>query len=241
MIETAITPDRVPEAMREPVGDYAALVTELAGSHARGLTLFGTVVSGIFDPKRHTARSVLVLDTVDLSMLRRLSEHGPALGQRAIAAPLIMTPEYVRGSLDTFPLELIEIHQMHVTILGDDFFDDLAFEDAHVRLQCERELKTLLIGLRQGLLAAAGREAFLGELELDVGAALARTLRGMLWLKGHHEAKPGPEVVAEIERVAKQELPGVRTALDASAAHGWNEFQTLHNDIATLGEIVDAW
>ena len=140
-----------------------------------------------------------------------------------------------------FPLELIEIHQMHVTIFGGDLFANLAFEDAHVRLQCERELKTILIGLRQGLLAAAGREKYVGALEMDVGEGLLRTLRGMLWLKGQKDGKPAVEVLAEIEKIVDRRLDGVRTALDPSAHHGWSEFESLYRDVEAVGEIVNAW
>ena len=78
-----------------------------------------------------------------------------------------MTPDYIRSSVDTFPLELIEIQQMHLTLFSEVSFDELTFQDGHVRLQCERELKALLIGLRQVLLASAGEEKFIGVLEVE--------------------------------------------------------------------------
>jgi hypothetical protein len=233
--------DRVAASMRQPLNDYTRLVQELAASSAKSLALFGAIAAGSFDPTRQTARNVLVVDRVDLSILRRLAEHGAKLGKQSIAAPLIMTPDYIKGSLDTFPLELLEIHQNHVIVFGDDPFDDLSFGDADIRLQCERELKTVLIGLRQGLLAAAGREKFLGALERDVGQGLLRTLRGMLWLKGQKGPKPAPEVLTAIEKLIDRKLSGVRVALDPNAHHGWSEFESLYRDVEALGEVADAW
>lgn len=237
------TPDLgyIIDAMREPIRHFSALVHTLAGADARALTLFGPIVTDQFDPARHTARSVLVVSDVDLGVLRRLAEHGAKLGASAIAAPLVMTPDYIRHSLDTFPLELIEIMQQHRTVFGEDFFVDLTFEDAHVRLQCERELKAVLIGLRQGLLAAAGRKKFIEALEVDVGTGLARTLRGMLWLKGDRDAKPATEVLSAVERITDRKLPGVRSAFDPSGQHGSDEFDLLYRDVALLGEVVDGW
>ncbi len=233
--------DRLAEPYREPVRAYAGLTREIARDNARALTLFGAIAAGTFDPGRHVIRSVLVLGSVDLSILRRIAEHGSKLGKHRIAAPLIMTPEYIRASLDTFPLELIEIGQMHLTLFGQDHFADLSFDDAHVRLQCERELKVILIGLRQGLLAAAGREKVIAELETSVAENLMRTLRGLLWLKGQRQAKPAGDVLGEIEQLTEHRLPGVRTAIDATAAHGWPEFDSLYADIQALGEVADGW
>lgn len=236
-----VVPDCIVEAMREPLRSYAELVEFIVVDRARALTLFGAIVTSGFDAARQTARSVLVMDRVDLAVLRTLAGHGAKLGKAGIAAPLVMTPEYIKSSLDTFPLELIDIQQQHVTVFGEEYFDDLSFEDSHVRLQCERELKVLLIGLRQGLLAAAGREKFIGALEMDVGQGLMRTLRGLLWLKGHKDAKPASEILHEIERVTERKLPGIRTALDTSGRHGWEEFETLYRDVEALGEIANAW
>ncbi len=232
---------RVPESMRGPIEEYTGLVRELAGGSAKALTLFGAIVAGSFDPSRHTARNVLVVAQVDLSVLKKLAGHGARLGKASISAPLIMTPEYIKTSLDTFPLELLEISQKHVTIFGQDYFEDLSFDADHVRLQCERELKVILIGLRQGLLAAAGREKFISALEMDAGEGLTRTLRGLLWLKGDKDAKPATDVIAAIEKLTERKLPGIRTALDTSAHHGWDELDTLYRDVEALGEIANAW
>lgn len=233
--------ERVATTMRVALRDFAQLVRELVGDNAKAMTLFGAVTTESFDPNRQTARSVLVVGNVDLAVLRSLAEHGAKLGKASIAAPLVMTPDYIADSLDTFPLELIEIMQKHVTIFGDDHFVDLSFEDAHVRLQCERELKVILIGLRQGLLAAAGREKFIGALEMDIGEGLSRTLRGLLWLKGKKDAMPATDAVTEVEKIADRKLSGVRIAMDPAAEHGWAAFEKLYNDVEALGSLVDAW
>lgn len=233
--------DRIAEPFRTPVRQYAGLIREIADDKAKALSLFGAIVAGMFDPKRHAIKNVLVLEAVDLSILRRLATYGAKLGKDRIAAPLIMTPDYVKSSLDTFPLELLEIQQQHLTLFGEDHFHDLAFEDAHVRLQCEREMKAVLIGLRQGLLAAAGQQKLLGALELSVGEALMRTFRGLLWLKGQRQAKSAVEMIAEVEKITQRQLPGVRLALEPSAADGWIEFESLYRDVEALGKAADAW
>lgn len=240
MAKESLRLDGVIEAMREPIREYCGLLKELAADNAKTLTLFGAIAAGAFDATRHTVRNVLLLESVDLGLLRSLAQHGAKLGKNRISAPVIMTNAYIKSSLDTFALELIEIRQMHVTVFGDDPFEELAFEDAHVRLQCEREFKAILIGLRQGLLAAAGRDKILEALEVDVGEGLVRTLRGLLWLKGQKDGKAAGDVIAEVEKMTERKLPGVRAALDATGAHGWDQFQSLYGDVESLAEIANA-
>lgn len=233
--------ERVDAAMREPLRDYVRLVRDVFVQEAQSLTLFGPVVTGGFDPATQTARSALVVERVVLPTLRRLADHGARLGKTGIAAPLVMTQKYIGASLDSFPLEMIEIQQQGATVFGDDLFAKLTFEDAHVRLQCERELKRALISLRQGLLASAGRERHVPALHREAADQLLRTIRGLLWLQGRRASVPTAGVVNETEAITGRKLPGLRTALDSSAGAGWKQFDNLYADVEALMEFVDAW
>ncbi len=233
--------EQLPQELRPAIEGFARLVQKLAAANAAGLTLFGAIAARNFDATRHTIRSVLLVNDVDLRVLRRLAEHGAKLGKDHLAAPLIMTTKYIDESRDTFPLELIEILQNRIVLFGPDPFSELTFEDDHVRLQCEREFKVILIGLRQGLLAAAGRERFLENLEISMAENLIRTLRGMLWLKGRREAQPATAVIAEVENITKRKLVGIRNAIEVNANHGWEQYEALYRDVEALGGTVDAW
>ena len=178
---------------------------------------------------------------VDLEMMRHLAKDGAKLGKAHIAAPLIMTPEYIEASMDTFPLEFIEIQQRHLCIFGSDYFRDLHFESSCVRLECERELKTLLISMRQALLSAAGHEQLFKTIEADVADRLMRTLRGLLWLHEQKEGLSAPHTIEEVEKSTNRPLPGIRKAIHETGDHGWAEFQSLYHDIDALRKLVDAW
>ena len=231
---------RVVEPAQAGLRALAELVQTLAGDTARSLVAVGAVVDGPFHPDRQSARSVLVLEHVDLGLLKQLGERGPDLGAKGVGAPLIMTPHYIEASLDTFPLEFIEIDQRRCVILGDDPFGRLHFEAADVRLQCERELKTLLIDLRQGLLAAMGEEQFLEPVEVGVAERLVRTLRGLLWLKGAREPLPGPAVLEHAGDALGVALPTATSVLARGQRLTWPDFQTLYREVEQLGEYADA-
>lgn len=231
---TAVSP-----SIRSALRDYAELLQGMAGENLLGLTVYGPVLGPDFDPSAMSISSVMVLERIDLGLLRRAAEHGPALGQRGLTAPLVMTPGYIASSLDSFPLELLEIHQQHVTLLGKNYFEALEIAPEHLRLQCEREFKRILVRLRQGLLAAGTREDVLAGLEVDVGVHLLRTLRGLLWLKDRKEWLSSDRVVAESEKLIGQALPGVGHAVHLHDEHGWEEFQSLYADVEKLMVFAD--
>jgi len=233
--------ERLHETMRVPVRQFADYVAQLCGPNLVGLTFYGPILGAEFDAKRTPGRSVLVLDRDELEQVRRLAREGRRFGRTGLAAPLIMTPAYIQASRDTFPLELIEIQQQHATVLGKDVFEELTFEPAHVRLQCERECKTILIGMRQGLLATAGKDTLLGEVASEAAAALLRVLRGLLWLKGQRETCPPQEMLTRVEAMVERPLAGARPILAGNLGRDWASFRQLYEDVRHLGEVVDAW
>lgn len=241
MILDTLTSPEIAPAMTDAVDELAQTLHDTFGDRVLAFTMFGAVTTPAFRADAHTAKSALVLKRIDLAALRQLADQGAKLGRLSLAAPLVMTPEYIRGSLDTFPLEFLEIMQRHVTVFGADYFSDLEFQEKDMRLQCERELKVAGITLRQGLLASVGKEDFIGLLERDLAEGILRVLRGMLWLKGEREAKPGAEVVSRLETLLAHKLPGIRAALDDTNPAGWQEFDWLYADVDTLGKAVNDW
>lgn len=235
------TDHHLPAGLEQPVRRYVESIQEIFGGAVLGLTAYGPTVVGDYDLSMDFLRTVLVVDHVDLNKLRRLAQRGTQLGRDYIAAPLIMTPAYIEASRDTFPLELMEIAGSRHTVLGRDYFDQMPFEERHVRLQCERELKSVLVRLRQGLLLSGGREDFLSDLEMEVSDSLGRTLRGMLWLHERRDYLPPLRMLDEVEQMTGGRYAGMRGALILEADHGWEEFTTLYRDVAALMEFVDAW
>jgi len=123
----------------------------------------GSAITDDFDEKVSDVNSIFMLKTMDIKFLEILAPLGRKYGKHRVAAPLIMTPDYVNSSLDVFPVEFLNFKLIHATIFGDDIFKDIEISRTDLRHQCERELKTKLIWLRQGYLASLGNSKSLTE------------------------------------------------------------------------------
>jgi hypothetical protein len=226
---------------REPIRKFAARIQALAPGNALGWTIYDALGPTEGNAAPRAVHSVLVLQTMDLSLLRHLGAVGRHYGPQGLVAPLVITPDFLDSSRDTFPLELIEIEQAHSTIFGPDYFAGLEFDGRDVRLQCERELEILLIGLQQGLVAFGGIEDRLRLLKHDWLRALLRALCGLLWLKGQKKRLPAEQIVAEVAKLLDLPLTGIRRALAASTSPGWQAFEQLHADVKAVGIAADGW
>ena len=245
----------IPPAYRMGFDEFVRLLAGLAGDNLRGLVAFGgwRVKDPFYDAE--PARSVALLERIDLPMLDQLALHGAQLGKLNVSAPLMMTTDYIESSRDVFPLELLEIQRTGAPVVGDDPFADLRFEPRHVRLQCEREFKGELIHLRHGLLAAAGKRHLLAELCRSVTARVVRLLRGVLLLKQTGEipthaaqipthAAQNPADAAQIVAAAAdaygQPLPALAGIVAGPAAIEFDDFQRFYAEIDALARFVDA-
>ncbi|RJR17144.1 MAG: hypothetical protein C4581_08530 [Nitrospiraceae bacterium] len=123
----------------------------------------GSAITDDYDDNVSDVNSIFTLKEMDLKFLELLAPLGRKYGKSRVAAPLIMTPEYVNSSLDVFPVEFLNFKLIHATIFGEDIFNDIEINRTDLRHQCERELKTKLIWLRQGYLSSLGNSKSLTE------------------------------------------------------------------------------
>ncbi|HEX4129160.1 MAG TPA: hypothetical protein VHZ24_03900 [Pirellulales bacterium] len=237
---------RFDATLREPIRQFAGHLQQLAGGQAIGLTIYGAALDAdsaaslISDDTSRRITSVLSVETVDLEMLRRLAIDGAKLHRTRFAPPLVMTGEMIRRSLDSFPLELLEIHQQHATVLGDDPFAALEFEAQPLRVQCERELRSMALAMRQALLVSGGEERALDELQRYAGDGLLRVLRGLLWLRDEKSFVAAERAISASEATAGRPLAACRAAIERRGHTGWEHFKRLYAEIEALGNLADA-
>lgn len=166
------------------IGQFAADIQERLGQDLKSMTVVGSSTGPDYQAGVSDINTVLVLSQVDRSALEAISSMAKTLQKRQMALPLLMTPEYIERSLDVFGVELLDFQLSGRTILGDDPFEGLTFERSDLRLQCERELKAMLIRLRQGYVASAGNKRLLRDVLVSSGKTLLPYLRAMVWLNG---------------------------------------------------------
>ena len=177
------------------------------------ITITGSALTDDFDSETSDVNSVFVLHTMDLEFLEFLAPLGKTYGKKKIASPLIMTPEYIQNSLDVFPMEFLNIKLLHRTTSGDDLFQDLLIDRSDLRLQCERELKVRLIGLRQGYLSSSGNVKILTDLFVSTIAGYVPLFRGIIRLLGKEPPLNNQDVLTVLSEISGVDTQVFRTVL----------------------------
>jgi hypothetical protein len=174
--------DNIREPIRPPLRLLVERLAAGLGDNLKSVSVVGSSLTQDFEPKISDINTVVLLEAYDIPALNTLAMLAPPLSRHRISPPLLMTPFYIDRSRDVFGVEFLDFQLVHETILGEDPFVRLQFDKKDIRLQCERELKAMLVRLRQGYLAAGADRRMVRDILISTAKGLTPLLRAMLWL-----------------------------------------------------------
>ncbi len=206
----------------------------------------GSALTSDFDPKHSDINSIFVLNRMELKFLEKLAPLGKKYGKKKVSAPLIMTPEYIKTSLDVFPIEFQNIKLLHHCVFGEDVFADINIDRADLRHQCERELKVKLISLRQGYISASGDRKLLTDEFIRSFSGYMPLFKGIILLLGSDPPINNEAVLSDLETVSGVGMAVFKLVLKEKKERtklSIEELNTIFEDyyaaIEKLGDMID--
>jgi len=238
--------DAIDAQLREGVKAFCDKILSALGGNLRSITVVGSSVTEDFRPGLSDINTVLVLGRQNLASLSALAALVRPMGRKRISPPLLMTASYIERSRDVFGVEFLDFQLSHRTILGDDPFASLTFEKKDVRLQCERELKAMLIRLRQGYIASSADRKLVRDILISTAKGLEPLLRAILWLRDVERAADAERTFNKAAGELSINLDSVTTAgqwrrrkIRLSETEMQNSFESIYSTIEQLADAVD--
>jgi hypothetical protein len=208
-VERRIEP---PAEILDAAREWLAPVRQALGPEFLAAYLTGSVLSQGFDSKHSRVNLLLVARALDGEALERVRRAIPPATRKGTQfEPLFMTRIQIESSLDSFPIEWMEILERHLRIEGEDALSGLDVPQTYLRLQCEHELRAKHILMRQAFLASGTQPETLSNVLRSSASSFATLFRTLLRLQG--ETPPASHGLV-IERIA------VLFKLDAGALLG---------------------
>lgn len=238
--------ERLSPGVRAKAAPFLEELVKTVGPVTHSLHLVGSAVTPDWDTGHSDVNTLLVLREMDLAALESIAPLGQRFKGSGIAPPLVMDEGYIRSSLDVFPMEFLEMRLIHETVLGEDILARLAIDPGDLRHQCEREIKSRLVGLRQSYLRALGEPKALTEALVRFLSGYQPLARGILVLLGKEPplrrseafaalaAAVGPEAGVFVEMLAVKDG---RAKPDAAGVR--DLFERCHGATERLGRIID--
>src|SRR5580698_56707 len=167
----------VPEKI---INDFVSRLREAAGANLESVILFGSAVAGDFHPEFSNVNLFCVVRDGSFAALQALVPAVKWWNGQKQPAPLFMTHDEIKRSVDVFTIELIDMQQHHRVLFGEDVVQRLSIPANLHRLQVEYELREKIALLRRHLLLASDNDSRLWELLLRSVSSFATLFRHAL-------------------------------------------------------------
>ena len=119
------------------------------------IILYGSGAKGEYQYKISDINFIIILTENGIDNLQKCLPLIPKWQRRNVSTPLFLTEKYINSSLDTFPIEFLNMNMNYQLVYGEDLLAAIEIEEEDLRLQCERELRGKLLHLREEFLNSA--------------------------------------------------------------------------------------
>ena len=201
--------DKLPPYARAALAPFLEQLTSLYREELISVFAYGSVTGPDYNPHLSDINVGVVLKDVSLEKLRRVLPAVKKAMKSRVTAPLFLSPEYIKRSVDTFPIEFGSMRNTRLVLFGEDVLFGIDVKKEDLRRECEAQLKGRLVTVRQAYLEQAIER---GGIERVIKAAvksIVPVLGGILMMK------PGVAVPASKEKIV--ELVATELKVDLSS------------------------
>lgn len=223
-----------------------SFVEELKTIYAQELVsavLYGSAASGEFVDKHSDINLLVVLKDASLEKMARASE---CVRKNKNIRALFMSDDYMKASIDVFPVEFLDMKENYTLIYGKDPLKDIKIDITHLRFQCEQELKSKLLKLKHAYIVSKDDKEALKDILFASFTSMLHIMRNALRLRSKTPPYPRSDVIKELSGVFGidarlwndiLEAKSARVKLDA--AHIAGVFEDFVKELEKISDIID--
>ncbi len=208
--------------------------------------IIGSAVTSDFDEKETDVDSLIVLEEMVLDIFDFIAHIGKKYGKKRIRAPIIMTNDYIRTSLEVFPIQFLNMKKINKHVYGEDVLKNITIKKSDLRLVCERELKGWIQNLCQAYIKSLGNDRIIRELYVSFLSSYIHIFRAILFLydkelpQGREGVLDEFEEVMDIKMNVFRELVKIKThKYKPSHTQLKKDFHDIYNALDHIAKKVD--
>lgn len=198
---------------RKTLDDFIGRLRETYKDDLISVVLYGSAARGEFSGKHSNINLLVVLSNTGLDNLgnaRKIINKGKF---RRLDLQFF-TEDYIRSSIDVFPIEFLDIKGSYRVLHGRDVLTDLQVDTKNLRFQCEQELKQKLIRMKNVYLRARGKDTLRRQL-FRSSTSLMHILKNLVRLKGKAPSLSSGDVLRDIQEVFGIDVTNFSKVLEA--------------------------
>ena len=140
---------KIPSNPEEIYKDFINDTKSVFSNDLISVLITGSAAKGEYIRKKSDINFIIVLTEEGMKKIPDFLKISKKWAKANVSVPLFLYKEYIKSSLDSFPIEFLNIKNNSRIIFGDDITNIIEIDKNDLRLQVEREIKGKLLQLRQ--------------------------------------------------------------------------------------------
>jgi predicted nucleotidyltransferase len=191
-----------PKVPEKAIADFVRRLCEAAGPNLLTVILYGSAVTGEFDPELSDINLLCIVRNTSYPALEALAPVVKSWVKRRYTQPLILGQQELLRFADVFAIEFLDIKAKHRILYGDDLIASLQVSMCMHRVQLEYELREKGILLHQQLMLNAGDRRRTWDVLHRSLPTFATLFRHLLVAKGQPEPLTKRDTIAAVAALA---------------------------------------
>lgn len=221
------TVDKLVECIRNVYSDQLVCVA-----------LYGSAARGEYAGKYSNINLAIVLNDTSISSIKKaaclLNKN-----KFSIINPVFFTEDYIKKSLDVFPIEFLDMKESHSVLYGKDIFKDLQIDIKNLRFQCEQELKSKILNIKKFCMRTSNKIILKNFLFKSATSSL-HILRNLVRLKGKQPSCSKDGILDDVAREFAVDVGSLRSMLNAKNINARLGTKEIDQFFAQLVEILES-
>jgi hypothetical protein len=229
--------------MERKLAELVSRLKEAAGKNLESVVLYGSAASGTYRSGTSDVNVLCTLVTMDVHELQLLAPvvHWWTHDEKE-PPPIFFLTEELQRSSDVFAIESLDMKRAHRVLFGEDPVADLHIPMNLHRVQVERDLRLLLLRLRQHVLLAGKNELEFTAIQKKTISSAITLLRHTLLAFGEEPPAEPPALFARIAELTGADAEAFQTVYDHREGRGLAKdcFAAYDHYIHALEKVVVA-
>jgi len=190
---------KISPKLNKLLDDFCAGLKNIYGQDLICVILYGSAASGDFVPAHSDINVLVVLKDIGIPVLKKATFFINKFKFRSLE-PLFLSEDYIACSLDTFPIEFLDLKENYLLLYGKDVLAGIGVRLDNLRFQCEQELKVKLVRLNKAYLRIYRDKTSLRNLLLKSFSSVLHVSRNLVRLRNKNVPYQRQEIIEELAK-----------------------------------------
>ena len=175
---------QVPATIQKDLTEFLSQVVQLYADDLVSIMAFGSSVTKDYVENSSDINLMIVYSDLNITDLNTVSKLARGWLKKRAFSPRFISVNNLTSSSKFFPIDMLEMKDMHVTLFGKDLLNEMSIERSGLNWQLSYEIKAMRMRIKQQFWRSCGDDHIMQKILLERFTSIVHLTRVLLFLMG---------------------------------------------------------